>query len=229
MTFSICTEPNTLAFSSQSNVTYEINESYFIAPLAVGFIVIAMIYAFGHISGAHFNPAITIAVWIRGFITPIDAFIFIIVQLLGSFAGALLAWIITDRVPYVMPGYDEISDDVPQGRCLVAEIIYSFAICVVVINVATTESQRGNFFYGVSIGMTVAAGLASVQKISGGCFNPALGTALSITHTFKEHGTIQYIWIYLLGPVIGAVLAGFSFYVINSKEVEQAKLIPVIG
>ena len=168
--------------------------------------------------------AITIAVWIRGFITPIDALIFIIVQLLGSFSGALLAWIITDKVPYVMPGYDDISDDVPQGRCLVAEIIYSFAICVVVINVATTESQRGNFFYGVSIGMTVAAGLASVQKISGGCFNPALGTALSITHTFKAHGTIKYIWIYILGPVIGAILAGFSFYVINAKEVEQSRI-----
>merc|ERR1719203_480081 len=133
MTFSICTEPNTLAFSSQSNVTYEINESYFIAPIAVGFIVIAMIYAFGHISGAHFNPAITIAVWIRGFITPIDAMIFIFVQLIGAFCGALLAWIITDKVPYIMPGYDDVSDDVPQGRCLVAEIIYSFALLAWII------------------------------------------------------------------------------------------------
>eukprot|EP01083_Nonionella_stella_P288979 983444_1 len=226
MTFAITTEPNTIYEKNggNTNITYSINESYFIAPIAVGFIVIAMIYAFGHISGAHFNPAITVAVWIRGFITPIDAAIFIMVQLLGSFCGAMLAWIITDKVPYVMPGEDG-NGDIHEGRCLVAEIIYSFAICLVVINVATTESQRGNFFYGVSIGMTVAAGLASVQKISGGCFNPALGTALSITHTFKDHGTIKYIWIYLLGPIIGAVIAGFSFYVINSKEVEQSKMI----
>eukprot|EP01083_Nonionella_stella_P027161 74741_1 len=221
MTFAISTEPNTIESKEIS-----INESYFIAPIAVGFIVIAMIYAFGHISGAHFNPAITVAVWIRGFITPIDAVIFITVQLLGSFCGALLAWIITDTVPYVMPGGTDHTGNIAQGRCLVAEIIYSFAICLVVINVATTESQRGNFFYGVSIGMTVAAGLASVQKISGGCFNPALGTALSITHTFKDNGTIKHIWIYLLGPFIGAILAGLSFYVINAKEVEQAKMLP---
>jgi len=226
MTFAITTEPNTIVeHTSNTGPAVSINESYFIAPIAVGFIVIAMIYAFGHISGAHFNPAITVAVWIRGFITPIDAAIFILVQLLGALCGSMLAWIITDTVPFIMPGTDS-DDGVPQGRCLMAEIIYSFAICMVVINVATTESQRGNFFYGVSIGMTVASGLASVQKISGGCFNPAIGTALSITHSFKDHGTIQYIWIYLLGPVIGAVLAGFSFYVINSKEVEQAKLIP---
>merc|ERR1719471_2021856 len=104
MTFAITTEPNEIIeHTSNTAATISINESYFIAPIAVGFIVIAMIYAFGHISGAHFNPAITIAVWIRGFITPVDAVIFIIVQLLGSFSGALLAWIITDRVPYVIP------------------------------------------------------------------------------------------------------------------------------
>merc|ERR1719192_1036435 len=136
----------------------------------------------------------------------------------------MLAWIITDTVPYIMPS--EGHDGVPQGRCLLAELIYSFAICLVVINVATTESQRGNFFYGVSIGMTVASGLASVQRISGGCFNPALGVALSVTHTFNNGGTIQYIWIYLVGPIIGAVVAGYSFYVINAKEVEQAKMAP---
>ena len=71
--------------------------------------------------------------------------------------------------------------------------------------------------------MTVAAGLASVQKISGGCFNPALGTALSITQAFRDDGTMKYIWIYLLGPMIGAIVSGFSFYIINSKEVEAAK------
>merc|ERR1712228_791619 len=131
-----------------------------------------------------------------------------------------LAWIITDKVPFIAPSADA-HGGVQQGRCLLAEIIYSFAICLVVINVATTESQRGNFFYGVSIGMTVASGLASVQRISGGCFNPALGTALSVMNTFRDGGTAKYIWIYIVGPVIGAGVAGYSFYVINAKEVEQ--------
>lgn len=89
--------------------------------------------------------AITVAVWIRGFITPIDAGLFILMQLLGSFSGAMLAWIITDEIPFIVPAAHHGDSHVPQGRCLLAEIIYSFAICLVVINVATTESQRGNF------------------------------------------------------------------------------------
>ena len=90
-----------------------------------------------------------------------------VVQTLGAICGAMLGWIITAEVPFLEPTKPS-NGDIKEGRCLVAEIVYSFAICLVVINVATTESQRGNFFYGVSIGMTVAAGLASVQKISGG-------------------------------------------------------------
>merc|ERR1719420_449667 len=116
MTFAITTEPNEIIeHTSNTAATISINESYFIAPIAVGFIVIAMIYAFGHISGAHFNPAITVAVWIRGFITPIDAVIFIVVQLLGALCGAMLAWIITDKEPFLMPG-TEGDSGVPQGR-----------------------------------------------------------------------------------------------------------------
>ena len=66
-------------------------------------------------------------------------------QLLGAFCGAMLAWIITDEIPFIAPATHHGDSQVPQGRCLLAEIIYSFAICLVVINVATTESQRGNF------------------------------------------------------------------------------------
>merc|ERR1719362_378266 len=106
MTFAISTEPYTIVEkNTPPNLSLSINESYFIAPLAVCFIVIAMVYAFGHISGAHFNPAITVAVWIRGFITPIDAALFILMQLAGSFCGALLAWIITDKLPFIMPSH----------------------------------------------------------------------------------------------------------------------------
>lgn len=83
------------------------------------------------------------AVWIRGFITPIDALIFVVVQTLGAICGALLGWIITNQVPFLEPTKPN-DGDIKEGRCLVAEIVYSFAICLVVINVATTESQRGN-------------------------------------------------------------------------------------
>jgi len=221
MTFAITTYPIKLEIPDLTSIN--INESYFIAPLAVGFIVIAMIYAFGHISGGHFNPAITLAVLIRKFITPIDAMFFLLVQFSGAFAGAFLAYAITYDLPYIEPYVDpSTKEGIEDFRCVLVEAIYSFAICIVVINVATTDSQSGNYFYGVSIGMTVAAGLAASQKISGGCFNPALGTALSVTNSLRDEGTIEHIWIYIVSPLIGAVIAGYSFYVVNVAEVEEA-------
>ena len=217
-TFAMVTQPN-ITYYTSSNIndkTQETQES-FIAPVAVGFVMIALIYAFGHISGAHFNPSITIAVYIRGFITISDAFIFILVQLIGGFIGALCAWLITGIQPYIEPG-NKYKDR--YGSVFVIEFIYAFAIAIVVINVATTEAQRGNFFYGVSIGMCICAAVASAQKISGGAFNPAVGTALSITNVMRDHGTFKYIWIYWIGPIGGGVFGGLSYYVLNAKEIE---------
>ena len=88
----------TFAMVTQPNITYynaTKSEESFIAPVAVGFVMIALIYAFGHISGAHFNPSITVAVYIRGFITKFDAFIFFLCQLCGGFLGALCAYLIS--------------------------------------------------------------------------------------------------------------------------------------
>lgn len=217
-TFAMVTQPNISYFASPNidKTTTQTQES-FIAPVAVGFVMIALIYAFGHISGAHFNPSITAAVYIRGFITKSDAFIFIIVQLIGGFIGALLAWLISHEIPYIEPGQNYKDK---YGSVFVIELMYAFAIAIVVINVATTEAQRGNFFYGVSIGMCICAAIASAQKISGGAFNPAVGTALSFTNLFRKEGTIKYIWIYWISPMIGGILGGLSYYVLNAKEIE---------
>lgn len=111
-----------------------------LAPLSVGFILCAMVYAFGHISGSHFNPAVTLSVYIRGFISLYDALIFVIIQVLGGIAGALLAALLTSGWPCIEPG-----QGVDIGRAFLAELIYSFALCIVVINVATTETQRVKF------------------------------------------------------------------------------------
>ena len=77
-----------------------------VMPLAVGFILVSMVYAFGHISGAHFNPAVTLSVWIRGFISPNDAIAFVIIQCIGAISGALLAYAITDNWPHIEPHHD---------------------------------------------------------------------------------------------------------------------------
>lgn len=84
---------------------------------------------------------------------------------------------------------------------------------------ATTESQRGNFFYGVAIGLALSVGTATVGTISGGAFNPAIGTALSLTRWFGGKTAVN-IWIYWLAPLCGGLLGGLSFYVINAKEAQ---------
>ena len=217
-TFSIVTQPNITYYTSVDS-TIEKHQESFIAPVAVGFVVIALIYAFGHISGAHFNPSITVAVFLRCFITRRDALLFVAVQLVGALVGALLAFGISGEVPFIEPGE---AYQAAYGRVVVVELIYSFAISLVVINVATTESQRGNFFYGVSIGMCQCAAVAAAQKISGGAFHPAVGTALSLTNAVRSGGTLRFIWIYWLGPMLGGLLGGLSYYVLNAKEMDNA-------
>lgn len=186
-----------------------------VLPLAVGFILVSMVYAFGHISGAHFNPAVTLSVWIRGFISPNDAILFVFIQCIGAICGGFLAYLITDDWPSIEP-----HDGVNDIRAFTAELIYTFTLCIVVINVATTESQRGNFFYGVAIGLALSVGTATVGTISGGAFNPAIGTALTITKVIGG-GTGKYIWIYWVAPLLGGLLGGGSFYLINRKEAQH--------
>lgn len=219
-TFAMVTRPSITFYGPSGSDTPQHQES-FVAPVAVGFVIIALIYAFGHISGAHFNPAITISVYCRGFITLIDSLIFIVMQLTGSIVGAFIAIGFTGELPYIEPGA-KYKDS--YGRLCVVEMIYTFAVAVVAINVATTESQRGNFFYGVSIGMCVCAGMATAQKISGGAFNPAIGTALSITNAMRATGTGRFVWIYWTGPMLGGYMGGLSYHVLNAKEIEQSQM-----
>jgi len=125
--------------SKDSLYSYEMTIEKIQLSLAVGFILISMIYAFGHVSGAHFNPAITLSIWIRKFISSCDALMFIISQILGSIAGVFIAYVVSDEWPIIQHGSD-------LGRAFAAEFMYTFVLCLVVINVATTESQKGNFF-----------------------------------------------------------------------------------
>jgi len=191
-----------------------------VLPLATGFVLVSMVYAFGHISGAHFNPAVTLSVYVRGFISPYDAIIFVIIQVCGGICGAFLTYLVSNHYPDIH--YDP---DRSVGNAFLAEYIYTTALCIVVINVATTESQRGNFFYGVAIGLTVAVGTASVLSISGAAFNPALGTALTITGVVGGHSNdATKLWLYWVAPLLGGLTGGLSFYVINYKEYQNSIL-----
>jgi aquaporin Z len=176
-----------------------------IAPLAIGAALMVMVYAGGHISGAHYNPAVTLAVLIRGKLNAGDAVPYILAQLSAAAVAAI-------AVKFLRAGVD-VSAMVPKtGPALLAEFLFTFALVYVVLNAATAEGTSGNSFYGLAIGMTVMAGAFTVGDISGGVFNPAVAVGISILGL----SSWSHLWIYLVANFSAALVAAIVFNMINS-------------
>ncbi|MDQ3142085.1 MAG: aquaporin [Bacteroidota bacterium] len=179
------------------------------AGIGIGAVLIAMVYAGGHISGAHFNPAVTIAVFLRGKCALADVPGYIIAQLLGA---ALAAVVGSNFLLGVSGQGMEMTTNVAQ--CLVAEFLGTFALCYVVLNVATSKDTAGNSFYGLAIGLTVMAGVYAFGPISGAAFNPAVALSFAITNI----SGLSNLWIYIIAEILAAVLAAYTFLFINGSE-----------
>ncbi|TMR88621.1 porin [Nonomuraea basaltis] len=181
-----------------------------LAPVAIGAILMVMVYAGGHISGAHYNPAVTLAVLLRGRIGLADAVPYWIAQLVAGVIAALLASFVVNPA--------KVTQVSPSGRdlwvALLAEALFTFALAYVVLNAATSSDHPGNSFYGLAIGFTVAAGAFAVGGISGGAFNPAVAVGAATMGLFAW----SKIWIWLLADLVGGALAGVVFLALNPKE-----------
>jgi aquaporin Z len=180
-----------------------------LAPLAIGSALMVMIYAGGHISGGHYNPAVTLAVWIRGRTTMIDALMYWAAQVLAGVAAAF--------VVLYMKNYPTVAAAVPAAsvdRALVAEFLFTFALAYVVLNVATAKGTAGNSNYGLAIGFTVLTGAYAVGGISGGAFNPAVAVGI----TTMGLAAWSKIWIFLVADLAGGAAAGFVFRFLNPGD-----------
>jgi aquaporin Z len=178
-----------------------------IAALAIGGMLMVMVYAGGHVSGAHYNPAVTLAIFIRGKCAPGDVLLYWIAQVAGAAAAAAVALYVTGKSP--TPGPIGA-----VGPALVAEFLITFALAYVVLNVATAKSTAGNSFYGVAIGVTVMSGAFAVGPISGGAFNPAVAMAISIMGL----SAWSNLWVYLVATFSGAAFAAVVFRLINPGD-----------
>ncbi len=168
------------------------------APFGIAVTLMVVIYAFGHISGAHYNPAVTVAALLRGKCPAADVAPYLLSQIAGAAAAVFTAsWL--KGSPTLAPLA------VNQGPALVAEFLFTFALATVILHVATTKSQAGNSFYGAAIGGTVLAGALCVGGISGGCFNPAVSFGLALVGVLPWGLALTYIGVQVLAGVAAAL------------------------
>lgn len=178
-----------------------------LAPLAIGSVLMVIVFAGGHISGGHYNPAVSTGVFVRGRISANEYAAYIVTQ----FVAAVLAGL----VARIVGGHEAHAAVAGAGRMLIAEFLFTFALVWVVLNVATAKGTEGNSFYGLAIGFTVVAGAFAVGGISGGAFNPAIAVGAMVT------GLLQWskIWIYFVAEFLGGAAAAFTFlYVIPAEK-----------
>jgi len=182
-------------------------------PTAAGFMLVAMIFAGGHISGGHYNPAVSIAVFVRGRMPSTDLVPYIGAQMAGGIVAGLFAGWIYDFDAGAISAYDEF-DIIVQA--FLVEMLIAFALAWTVLNVATSKDTVNNQFYGLAIGAVVVGGgyIAAVLG-TGAAFNPAVGLGLTIS-TAIEWGNI---WIFLIACSLGGLLAGLAFKALQPDDV----------
>ena len=178
-----------------------------LAPIAIGCALMVLVYAGGPISGAHYNPAVTIAAWMRGKCKTADVVPYMISQIAGAIVAALV-------VNFLKAGAMVTPASPDVARALLVEVLFTFLLAYVVLNVATSKKTSGNSYYGLAIGFTVLAAAFAGGGISGGAFNPAVAVGI----TTMGLSSVGNIWIFLVGNFAGAALAAAVYKVVNPDE-----------
>ncbi len=176
------------------------------APVAIGLVLAAMIYAGGHVSGGHYNPAVSLAIYLRRKLSLKDLGIYWAVQLAAAIVAALVTL-------YYKGDAAQPSLSFSSCRIFIAEFLFTFALCFVVLNVALSKGTKGNPFYGLAIGFTVLVGAYSVGSISGAAFNPAV----ALGATIMTLSAWSNLWIYIVANLLGGFCAAYVFKQVEGK------------
>jgi len=199
-------------------VGFNVLQQAALAPVAIGSILMVMIFSTGSVSGAHFNPAVTVGVLAsgRGQINPIDACFYVVAQIIGGLTAGAVYWWVLGATFTLAPGaaYGWID-------ALVCEILFTAALVFVVLNVATTSEDANNQYFGLAIGFTVMSSAFAIGGISGCSLNPAVTCGIMFTHLFHTGAGLTYFGLYLCGPLIGALVAVGLFRVVRGAEYQK--------
>jgi len=173
-----------------------------LAPLVIGLALTALVYMGGHVSGAHYNPAVSFGLFLRGVIALPTMLSYWITQIVAGSLAFVFAFLIGAHLSGIHPGAG-----VQWQSAVAAEILFTTGLVLVVLNVAATKETSGNSYYGLAIGFTVDAGAFVVGPVSGAAFNPAVGFSATLGAVLFSHGTWSDLWIYIVGPLAGAGIA----------------------
>jgi aquaporin Z len=183
------------------------------APLAIGTTLMVVVYMGGHISGGHYNPAVTLAVFLRGKLPAGEVLPYWVAQIAGATLGAYFSYMFLDRTFALAPA--AVSTTM---TALMVEGLFTFLLCLTVLNVATSKATEGNSFYGLAIGSVIVVGAFAGGSISGGAFNPAVASGPTIVHALMGGGDLAQLWMYFVGPLAGGALAAAVFKIQEAAE-----------
>ena len=179
-------------------------------PVAIGLGLAVLVYMGAHISGAHYNPVVSLAMLINNQIELKEFSFYLASQLLGSV-------IATYFIMLLGSDFNVVSNTNDISSFFVAEILFTFLLVFVILNVALNKNLKGNQFYGLAIGLTVTAGAFAVGNISGGVFNPAVSFGPSLFSFIDPQvvgtnvSSSDFFIYYLISGIIGSVIASYLY------------------
>lgn len=185
-----------------------------LTPLAIGGALTALVYMGGHRSGAHYNPAVSLALFLQKKIPASELLTYWAAQIVAGVLAFAAGRAVTGKSVVLAPGAGSSTT-----AAFLVEAIFTFMLVLVVMNAAASRRTEGNSFYGLAIGITIVAAALAGGPISGGAFNPAVGIGATVTAAMNG-GVATFVWIPIIAPLLGAALASF-FWAFQEAESEK--------
>lgn len=181
-------------------------------PLAVAGVLMVMVYLGGHISGAHYNPAVSTTLFLQKKIASQELAKYTATQFIAAMAAAFVYFLINNSQFYITS-----SPGVSFAEAVLVEALFTFALCTTVLQTAVNEKTKGNSYFGLAIGAIVGVAGLAIGPISGAALNPAVGIGPLLIDLNLFQSEMNNVFLYIIGPIVGAIMASLVYSYLNRK------------